>query len=121
MQWYVPRCLFYGPPMLRVTAQVIGRGDPERFCAIALYQGVPRISSQARARALMAPVDRHACARVKVAGKSRAQDEALYAGAGSGALLSADATLFAASFKKNRVYCLSRRSPAEAGGDAGAC
>lgn len=93
----------------RVCA-VLGKVEnTERFTAMALYQGVPAISSQ------------YALQRAQAAGQagpimSQQQVPAAAggpAGSGGGGAHRADPTIITAAFKRNRFFLFSRREPAE--------
>lgn len=76
-----------------VVIKVLGKADAEeRFLAIALYQGCPKVDMQF----LLTQGKQH----------SRTTAEQMHADA-----ISPDPTVFACSFKKHRFYCLSRREP----------
>ncbi|RYG55861.1 hypothetical protein EON66_04300 [archaeon] len=77
------------------TVRMTGKVEStERFCSLALYQGVPTISSQ-MSRAL------------GVAGAVPIM------GAVQGDATRVDPTLFATSWKRQRFFCFSNREPAD--------
>ena len=68
----------------------LGQLEADRFVAVSLYQGIPKVSSQYKS------------ASAKKAAMSDATP-------------TADPTLFAASFKSNRFFCFSSRDPSGCG------
>ena len=96
---------------------VLGRHEGERFLAVALYQGTPRVSSQyalrkAEIAAAAAGSNYSATLNAKLAASG-------LAGGGGDAQL-ADATLLAVAHRRQRVYLFSRREPMSAGSAADA-
>ena len=90
---------------------VLGKVEnTERFLSLALYQGVPRISSQ------------YALQRDTAAGRSgpimSQQQQQASGGQGGGASSSgpaslADPTIIVTAFRRNRFFMFTRREPAE--------
>jgi len=93
---------------------LVGRGESaERFLAVALYQGAPRVSSQyglIRAEAAAAAVAAGGSATLA----ARQQQPVASATSSMGAEEEApDPTVFAAAFRRNRFFLLTRREPTD--------
>ena len=94
------------------VARVVGNGESgERFLAVALYQGVPKVDTQ-----LLLSRAGGSASTVKAGDSS--------GGRGGGSLMGqtvdemnkapqSDPTIFCTAFKRRRFYCFSRREPDE--------
>lgn len=105
--------IFSFSPFPPQVSLVLGRVEnTERFLSVALYQGVPRISSQyALARATAAGQAAPIMSQQSSEGGDTSSSAAAAAAAAAGVL--ADPTIIAAAFKRNRFFLFTRREPAE--------